>query len=267
MRLEFHPKVETGPGRIVYLLDEPGSYLHARAQDQLCVKLRELARGNTVLYCTHSHHLLDPKVIPFNSIRIVEKDPHKSIRVMSVFDHDTGRRKDAAFQPILEALQVRPGTLDTSRQAVVVVEGLYDFFCFSRVLPDLAIIPAVSAHAIQYHLSWLMAWGVDYRALWDNDEEGRKKFDAARKLFGDHEADLRFRLLPLPKDKKKCRLEDLFTAEDLATMRRLSGVPENAKFEKSVLAAYYSSDRSQIVEEVSNATKRNFQRVKDLLWK
>ena len=74
MKLEFNPKVVTGGPEVIgeaqaiYLLDEPGSYLHAFAQRKLCQKLRQISETNWVAYCTHSHYLLDPEVIPVNSI-------------------------------------------------------------------------------------------------------------------------------------------------------------------------------------------------------
>jgi len=61
MKLEFNPKIVQGnTDGTIYLLDEPGSYLHASAQSKLCNKLRMLAKTNKVIYCTHSHYLLNP---------------------------------------------------------------------------------------------------------------------------------------------------------------------------------------------------------------
>ena len=76
MKLEFNPKIRGGEEDryTIYLLDEPGSYLHSRAQSKLCEKLRQLSDDNIVIYCTHSHYLLDPEIIPINNIQIVEKN-------------------------------------------------------------------------------------------------------------------------------------------------------------------------------------------------
>lgn len=268
MRLEFNPKMHSGDGQIIYLLDEPGSYLHSRAQDQLCSKLVDLSRSSKVFYCTHSHHLLDPHRIPFCSIRIVEKDELKSITVRRVYDHSTERRLDAAFQPVFEALQVRPAAIDIDRKQVLIVEGICDFLAFDMFKPSdsTAIVPGVNAHSIQYHISWLLAWGVDYRALWDNDKEGRAKRDEAETHFGKEEADRRFRLLPLPAGKRKRLLEDLFDDNDLAMMRSELQLPGNTKFSKTIIAMYYSSDRERIMAKVSQATSDAFAEVYNSLW-
>jgi len=82
MKLEFNPKVAgSSDYESIYLLDEPGSYLHASAQRKLCQKLRDLSNDNKVLYCTHSQYLLDPDIIPLNSIKIAEKDGHGKINL------------------------------------------------------------------------------------------------------------------------------------------------------------------------------------------
>ena len=83
-----------------------------------------------------------------------------------------------------------------------------------------------------------MAWGVDYRALWDNDKEGRTKCSDATEHFGEREAEKRFRLLPLSGKKKKRRLEDLFVDEELASLAKRVGIPQNSKFEKYCLRLF-----------------------------
>ena len=268
MRLEFNPKMESGEDRIIYLLDEPGSYLHARAQDQLCKKLVELSNSSSVFYCTHSHHLLDPKTIPFNSIRIVDKSEDKEITASSIYQANSSKRVDAAFQPIFEALQIRPAAIESSSNFVVVVEGIYDFLCFDMFKNerDIAFVPAVSAHSIQYHVSWLIAWGVDYRALWDNDKEGRDKFEIAKKHFGEEEAKRHFRKLPLIDGKNKRRLQNLFSNGDLAKVRKHCNIPSNSGFNKTILAAYYSHNRGNVMKQFSLETKASFESVFDSLW-
>ncbi len=267
MRLEFNAKRASG-GNIIYLLDEPGSYLHARAQDQLCAKLTELAIASKVFYCTHSHHLLDPHVIPYNAIRIAEKSDEKRITLKLLSEHQTDFRRDAAFQPILEALQVRPAAIDIDRRRVIVTEGLYDFFSFDMFRPtdDFCILPAVSADSIRYHLSWLMAWGADYRALWDNDKEGIDKKTKAESIFGELEASKRFRLLPLAAEKSKRRLEDLYDPFDLDSITCECKLPANASFNRKVQTLYYHPLRSEIISNLAGTTKRTFAEVLLSIW-
>src|ERR1700722_18263994 len=112
MKLEFNPKVVTGAPAI-YLLDEPGSYLHALAQRKLCQKLRDLSEKSWVAYCTHSHYLLDPEVIPVNCVTVAEKDRKGAISLIPLTSYRSPvGDKRSALQPVLDALQIKPFALD-----------------------------------------------------------------------------------------------------------------------------------------------------------
>lgn len=258
MRLEFNSRAMS-QSKTVYLLDEPGSYLHARAQESLCQKLRTLSVGNVVIYCTHSHHLLAPQTIPVNAIRIVERNSEGSISLYSIAEHPNDNiNRHSAFQPILEALQVRPSAFDIRNSKVIVTEGLYDFFLFDIMKPDenYQIIPAVGADSVRYHISLLMAWRIPFFALWDNDGEGRKKHAEATKFFGIEEAKRRFRLLPTKAPQRKRILQDLIS-NDLAMLRAELSL-SNSSFKKVVMNWYYSELRDSIKRKLSQSTIANF---------
>ena len=86
------------------------------------------------------------------------------------------------------------------------------------------------------------------------------------KHFGDDEAQLRFKLLPVATGKTNCRLENLFDKSDLALMGTECGIPSNAKFNKVILTTYYSDRRDEILDKVSATTKKAFADVVNTLW-
>jgi ABC-type phosphate transport system ATPase subunit len=267
MRLEFNPKSTRFEQGAIYLLDEPGSYLHAAAQRRLCEKLRDLSGQNTVIYCTHSHHLLDPRVIPIGNIHIADKDANGSISLTRIFDHKSNLLA-STFQPIQDALQIRPSVLDVSSGRVLVTEGMYDFFCFDMLASEkFHVVPATGAGSCRYLVSLLIGWGADYRVLWDNDREGREARDESAGFFGEEEARRRFRLLPLASPKAKKRiLQDLFDGSDLVMFRDALGLPKNASFEKVILGWYYSPHRDALTKKLSIVTLRNFETAIDAIW-
>ena len=77
VKLKFNPKYKLYPENAIYLLDEPGSYLHSSAQTELLRKLCEIGENNTIIYCTHSQYLLDPDIINIAGIKIVSKSDGK----------------------------------------------------------------------------------------------------------------------------------------------------------------------------------------------
>lgn len=265
MKLEFNPKVQTeGTRDTIYLLDEPGSYLHASAQSKLCSKLRSLSERNRVIYCTHSHYLLNPEIIPLASIAVADKDANGNIRLVSIFQYEgTGSEQRLAFQPVLDALQIKPFMLDMTHQRIVVTEGIYDFFAIDLFKQgrQFGVLPSVGAESIKTYVSFLIAWQVQFRVIWDNDDAGRKAYADAEGFFGDVIARQSFRVLPKPGNQKSRILQDLFRGEDMVMLRQELELPEQTSFEKTMAAWYYSPRRNELLGKMSTGTKVNFEAV------
>lgn len=268
MKLEFNPKVvEDSDVDAIYLLDEPGSYLHATAQSKLAVKLRNLSQKNKVVYCTHSHHLLDPEVIPINTIRIAEKDGNGRVRLIPIHEHKgviTERR--SAYQPLLDALQIRPLALEIGQQPVVIVEGIVDYYLLEmfRAERKLTILPSVGADSVKYHISLMIAWRIKYAALWDSDSAGRDAHADATSYFGEREASAHFFLLP-PRSQRARNtiIQNLVDATDLASVRTKLALPTNANFDKTIAGWFYSRERDNITGDLKGNTRNNFDQLLD----
>jgi predicted ATP-dependent endonuclease of OLD family len=83
MKLMFSPdRSIQDNNRVIFLLDEPGSYLHVSAQKELCKKLATLENA-TIIYCTHSHNLLHPEHVKLPSIKICGKEANGNIRLFT----------------------------------------------------------------------------------------------------------------------------------------------------------------------------------------
>jgi len=266
MKLEFNPKMGyIGEAATICLLDEPGSYLHGSAQSKLCKKLRSISEASTVIYCTHSHHLLDPELIPLSSIKVADKDGLGNIDLVPIHQYRgkaKGRR--LAFQPVIDALQIRPFLLDMSIKRVVITEGIVDFYAFEMFKPSskIGVLPSTNADSIKYYISFMIAWGVEYRALWDNDLEGQRHHARATEAFGEAVAQDHFFLLPpKPPGSKKRILQNLFDGQDLKLIRSELGWTRNPGFDQTIEALFYSPDRAGILKKISARTKQNFNEV------
>lgn len=265
MKLEFNPKVMSDDDKnTIYLLDEPGSYLHAAAQRRLCKKLKALSSSNKVLYCTHSHYLLDPEVIPIGSLHVANRDGNGYIN-LSPFHEFEGSLEDhkIAFQPLMDALQVKPFMLDISQRNVMVVEGATDFYAYDmfRERNDFGVLPARNADAITYVIGLLVAWQVKFVALWDNDPAGRQAYERVAEDFGKSFRDRHLRLLPARAGSSKRILQDLFEGKDIAMIKTRLGMPKDSNLKKVLLTLYYSPERDAIVRDVGAKTRANFAEV------
>ena len=262
MKTEFNPKALEDRSATIYLLDEPGSYLHSAAQSKLCQKLSSISKNNgKVIYCTHSPHLLNPEFIRINDIHVVVKDNSKVIDAKRLPDCKTVSTKITALQPVYEALQNTPPFLDDEDERLLVVEGIYDKYVLEIFLPKLdglKILPSVNAHSIVQNIQFLNAYRKNYIALWDNDDEGRKEHARASKCFGEEEAK-KFILLPLV-DRRSMKMEKMFEEEDYVRFKEVLELPTNATYESVMVEAYYSNSslRQKLIEVCSQTSEENF---------
>jgi hypothetical protein len=260
MKLEFNPKVlhNNGQGSI-YLLDEPGSYLHATAQAKLCGKLKSLSESNIVVYCTHSHYLLNPEVIPFSNIGVAVKDANGSISLVPIYQHDGNiLERRSAFQPLIDALQIKPFMIDVTHARAVLVEGIYDYYALElfRKQRPVSVLPSAGADSVKFFVSLLIAWQIRFRALWDDDKAGRDALSRAEKLFGKEVAEQSFMLLPTHGGPTTI-LQNLFDGGDLSMIRKELTLSSDASFERTLAALFFSGRRAELLNKMSGKTQQN----------
>jgi energy-coupling factor transporter ATP-binding protein EcfA2 len=261
MKLEFNPKILSVDDRnTIYLLDEPGSYLHAFGQSKLCNKLRSLSESNRVIYCTHSHYLLNPEVIPLSGIHVADKDGNGNVTLISIHEYKGNiLERRSAFQPVLDALQIKPFLLDLSHSRTIIVEGIFDYYAMElfRQNRPIGILPSVGADSIKYYVSLMIAWQISFRALWDNDDAGRKAKRDAEDLFGPDIGEKSFFLLPASQGTKRI-MQNLFDPHDLKLFREELEIPESS-FEKTIATLFFSPQKGELVAKVSQKTRANFE--------
>ena len=176
--------------------------------------------------------------------------------------HGTITENRSALQPVLDALQIKPYALDLIHsQTTVIVEGIYDYLSLElfRGARSIAVLPSVGAGSIKFYVSLMIAWQVKFRALWDNDVEGRRKFSDATDLFGHEISSRYFRLIPSPPSDGKRIMQNLFDGTDLAHIRRELSLATDCSFERTVQALYYSPSRNKLVDDMCSTTKQNFE--------
>lgn len=270
MKLEFNPKIAGESKNTIYLLDEPGSYLHYTAQEKLCKKLVEISNEHgIVVYCTHSHTLLNPQLIPLNNIYIIEKSKSKKITATPLPQVKTKIENNNAYQPIHEALQVSALNFENSNNKILAVEGIYDRYSIEMFVEinDISILPGTSADSIKKNIQYLNAFNKQYIAIWDNDEEGREHYKKALKFFGETEGE-KFDLLPTRSGKDR-RMEDMFERDDIEIIKQELKLDVDISYERVISTLYFtkSERRRKIIAMISEKTKSNFDILKAIIEK
>lgn len=260
MKTQFNPKIAGKAEDTIFLLDEPGSYLHSSAQDKLAEKLKEISQKfGIVIYCTHSHHLLNPDFIPLRNIHIVEKSKSKKITLQTFDRYRSKTEKINALQPVYEALQLPFAELFSDSSILLLVEDINDKYfieTFINLPKGLRILPGTSADSIVKNILYPQTYDKKIFCLWDNDDEGILNQKKARKQYTIDDGLLL--LLPL-EGRKERRMEEMLTEQDYSTLRNELSLDSSANYDRIIPILFFTEKkkRTKIVEAMTDTTKES----------
>ncbi len=270
MKIKYNPKSTGSNNDIIYLLDEPGSYLHPSAQEKLCKMIKNISnKDGKVIYCTHTHHLLDPKYIPPKYIYLVEKDHNKEIKINKITNLKTKTKKTSELQPVYEALGIADWDFFSQNQKIIMVEGIHDKYAiekFCNKFEGYVILPGVNAESIYNNIPKMIAYDKPYICIWDNDDEGINYFEKSKKAFGKIEEKKMF-ILPNLYNKNKVRMEEMFNDEDFKNLCEILQLNKNSSYSSIMTALVTSTD--EIIEKcksvISEKTKSSFDELYNMI--
>lgn len=171
----------------LYLLDEPGVYLHVKAQKELLQYFNHLCNdGNQVVYTTHSPFMIDNNNV--YNIRAVEKDEYGNSKIYkSIYNHQLSEKsKMETLSPLIEAfgMELRYNIGPQCTQNNIIVEGVTDAMYFTAMLNYFKvsedkrphIIPCAGVNNINHVASILTGWGCDFKVVLDHDTQGFSEY-------------------------------------------------------------------------------------------
>jgi len=169
---------------VLYLLDEPGVYLHVNAQKELLKLFSRLAeRGNQVVYTTHSPYMIDSQDIL--NVRAIEKDKNGNTKIFkNAYNQKlSSESKMETLSPLLKAIGADlKFNIGPSSKNNIITEGISDYMYLRAMLYNLKvdnspnIIPSAGARNINKVASILVGWGCEFKILLDYDVEGYKEY-------------------------------------------------------------------------------------------
>jgi len=188
---EFRKKRKTDYGGILFLLDEPASNLHSTAQQKLLTTFNDLVDKSTLIYTTHSHHMISPewlsgvyvvrnKGINYREISAISKDTNIEALPYRQFVAAHPGQEDY-FQPILDALDYQPSSLEKIPN-ILITEGKNDYYTlrymdemyFGGKFKNVRIFPGTGADTNRPVMALYLAWGRNFLLLLDADKKGIK---------------------------------------------------------------------------------------------
>lgn len=178
---------------VVYLLDEPGVFLHVNAQKELLKFFKELSlKENQVIYTTHSPYMINQE--DMGAIRLVSKENSLYTSISNSYNSfpvNSSYGTQETLTPLLYAigLDLKYNIGPDNTKINIVVEGISDYYYLNAFLilkkeeyNNIYIIPSVGCSQINKIVSILIGWGYSYRVLLDNDVPGRTEY---KKLIRD----------------------------------------------------------------------------------
>jgi len=222
----------------VILIDEPGLFLHARAQKDLLNVLNNHTSNFPVVFSTHSPYLITEDNL--ENVRLVEKKGRKTTVLGKIHAHETADKE--TLTPILTAigLGVNDSITNLDQKNNVVVEGPEDVFylqAFRRLLPiedrpSTNFVNGGGAGNMGTVGAILEGWGADVYYMYDNDQGFT---DGAKALRNDWKV--------LPELIKKC------TSDANASIADILSIPDFKKFVLENENAKYTSMNSAYLKK------------------
>ena len=170
---------------LVYLLDEPGVYLHVNAQKQLLELFSRLAeRDNQVIYTTHSPYMIDSRDI--TNVRAIEKVEGGNTKIFkSAYDQNlSDDSKMETLSPLMKAIGADlKFNIGPSSNNNLITEGITDYMYMNAMISYLEvenapnIIPSAGVSNINRIVSILIGWGCEFKILLDYDKAGYTEYD------------------------------------------------------------------------------------------
>lgn len=189
----LHLKAESERNKsLIILFDEPGLFLHSRAQKDMVNVFEELAKKNQIIYSTHSPYLIDASKL--HRIKLVINSKEAGTTIEKITTSKIKNQKDA-LKPIIDAVGLEvANNFSAAKQKNVILEGISDFYyleAFRKLLvvkQDFAFIPAMGHANVHLLMELCIGWGLEWLIVFD--EKGiTKEYNKIKKLFFNNNED------------------------------------------------------------------------------
>lgn len=255
----------------VILIDEPGLFLHAKAQEDVLEILEDSAKDALIIFSTHSPYLI--KIDRLSRIRLVSRTKKEGTLISSKIHKGADKE---TLTPIITAigLDLSMG-LDIAKDNNIILEGITDYYYLSafkeifnfKFKKEANFIPSVGADKFNFLVPLMIGWGLNYCAVLDNDEKGRR---VEKKLLKDFKY-TGIKIIFSSKNKDE-EIEDLFKKEDFAkyvlnespndmpTDKNNSQIikQKDRNYDKVLLSKLFFEKIKDVKKSLSVETKDNF---------
>ncbi|OGN15929.1 MAG: hypothetical protein A3B99_02890 [Candidatus Yanofskybacteria bacterium RIFCSPHIGHO2_02_FULL_44_12b] len=265
---------------LIILADEPGLYLHIRAQADILEVFEKLAtkEGHQILYSTHSPNLI--KVDHLERISLVINDSAKGTIVEGITTSKIdSQNKQDALQPVANAIGFSASDFALPNKKNTILEGVSDYFYYlgmRKLLKrkeDYAFVPGIGVRKQGTLVSFCLGYGLEWVAVFDDDstrgKDSQKTFgEIKERLFSGNEV---LAATKMYVTKGVSSVENMFTPSDMklvdnklvvkTTAAESIGDKRKVIFAKSFFEKVESGEITK--KKLSTTTVDNFNKVFD----
>ncbi len=263
IKLKFNPNYKGKLENTIFLLDEPGSYLHSSAQSELLKELQSVSQKNTIIYCTHSQFLLNPEIIKLGSIKIAEKKD-ATIKLKS-FGEFKNKNDKGALSPIYQALNLNFANDFVGK--IIITEGITDYYFFKILQTNTELInkkinfiPSSGASQSSALISLAISFSENFLIFLDNDKAGKGALKKYSKEFGD---EIKNNIIIYHENKKSFLLEDFLSKEDTEELLNIT----NSIDPKRALSFLFYDYKNIQENFITNLSKETIDNIKETIAK
>jgi len=216
-------KAKENSNKLVILYDEPGLYLHIKAQKDMLNVFKRLTcnNGHQVIYSTHLSSLIDTDNLSNIGLVLNTKDSGTSVEGLTTSKINTHNKRDA-LQPVAEAMGLEPlKDFSILNNKNILLEGLSDFWYFMgmkeilNINEDYKFVPGIGIKANKIYplISFCIGYGLGWLLIMDdgnNSKETRKEI--SNNIFGEQESEISEKVKII---EGVNGIENMFTCNDL----------------------------------------------------
>jgi predicted ATPase len=204
---------------LMFLLDEPGANLHAKAQVDVLKLINNLSKEKSVVvYSTHSGQLLEYSKL-YRVCAVQRSSDEDDSPTLIINAHHLGTASSDTLSPVLSAMGI-----DFSQNNVikkynnVLLEEMSGYYYISAIwrltnqTKEISLIAATGVSKIEALANMFRGWGLSFIIAVDDDSAGRDAYKSIKKsMFADDDELAKENLVRF----KECKsIEDIFSPND-----------------------------------------------------
>jgi len=209
--------------KLVLLADEPGLYLHVKAQADILKLFKKLSgEDHQIIYTTHSPNLIESEKL--NRIKLVLNDSKEGTILESVTTSKIdSQNKQDALQPVANAIGFSVSGFALSNSKNVILEGVSDYYYYLGMRKllnkkeDYSFVPGIGVRKQNTLISFCVGYGISWLAVFDDDSsrglDSQKTFEDIKGNLFNGDDSLSEKKMYITENISS--VENMFTTEDI----------------------------------------------------